>query len=205
MIGVKYDEHHEYVKSQNERGPAVKVSREQMEGNRQRILAEASRLFKDKGFDQVSVAEVMQAAGLTHGGFYGHFSAKSDLIAQTLEHALAGDSGVDRGFDAYLESYLAPRHRDRAATGCPTAALASDTRHQPAEARAAMAEGLRAQIDRITNALSDQGVQDPRQAAIGAWSAMVGAMIIARSVDDPALSDEILLQTRDWIAETQQP
>jgi len=183
----------------------MKVSREQMAENRHRILAEASRLFKDRGFDQVSVAEVMQAAGLTHGGFYGHFSSKSDLIAQTLEHALAGDSGVSRGFDAYLESYLSPRHRDRAATGCPTAALASDTRQQPAKSRAAMAAGLQAQIARITDALSDQCSQDSRRAAIGSWSAMVGAMILARAVDDGALSDEILEQTRAWISKAQQP
>lgn len=182
----------------------MKVSREQMAENRQRILAEAARLFQDKGFEQVSVAEVMQAAGLTHGGFYGHFKAKSDLIAQTMAQALAKDWVAKAGFDGFLAAYLSPAHRDGAALGCPTAALASEIRHQPAEARAAMAAGLRAQIARISAALTDQGARDPRRAAIGAWSAMVGAMIIARSIDDPALSDEILQQTRDWILESQQ-
>ena len=183
----------------------MKVSREQMAENRQRILTEAARLFQEKGFEQVSVAEVMQAAGLTHGGFYGHFKAKSDLIAQTVEQALAKDSGANGGFDRFLAAYLSPSHRDGAALGCTTAALASEIRHQPAEAQAAMAAGLRAQIERISTALSDQGVADPRRAAIGAWSAMVGAMIIARSIDDPALSDEVLQQTRAWILQAQQP
>ena len=64
----------------------MKVSREQMKANRERILTEAGRLFRAKGFDAVGVAEVMQAAGLTHGGFYGHFSSKDDLIAQTVGH-----------------------------------------------------------------------------------------------------------------------
>lgn len=71
----------------------MKVSREQMAENRRRILDAASRLFREKGFDAVSVAEVMKAAGLTHGGFYGHFSSKDDLIAQTLAHALGSPLG----------------------------------------------------------------------------------------------------------------
>ncbi|TKB51841.1 MAG: helix-turn-helix transcriptional regulator, partial [Mesorhizobium sp.] len=84
----------------------MKVSREQMAENRRRILEVASRLFRDKGFDAVSVAEVMKAAGLTHGGFYGHFNSKDDLIAQTLAHVLAADTGGGRGLRAYVDDYL---------------------------------------------------------------------------------------------------
>ncbi|MDH6265824.1 TetR/AcrR family transcriptional repressor of nem operon [Rhizobium sp. SG_E_25_P2] len=177
----------------------MKVSREQMAENRRRILDAASRLFRDKGFDAVSVAEVMKAAGLTHGGFYGHFSSKDDLVAQTLAHALAADSVGEGDYRAFVGSYLSRRHRDNAAGGCPTAGLAASIRHQTPAAHTAMADGLRAQIARIDKALPNKGSSDARRAAIGSWAAMVGAVILARSVDDQALSDEILEETRAWI------
>ncbi|GAB4067769.1 TetR/AcrR family transcriptional regulator [Ancylobacter sonchi] len=177
----------------------MKVSREQMAENRRRILDAASSLFRDRGFDAVSVAEVMKAAGLTHGGFYGHFSSKDDLVAQTLAHVLAADAGGDIGIRAYLEAYLSPRHRDNPAAGCPTAGLAATIRHQTPAARAAMTEGFRSQIARLETALPAVHPADRRQAAIGSWAAMVGAVILARAIDDPALSDEILEQTRAWI------
>lgn len=177
----------------------MRVSREQMAENRRRILDVASRLFREKGFDAVSVAEVMKAAGFTHGGFYGHFSSKDDLVAETVAHALSGDGGDGKGLRAYLDAYLSPRHRDNAADGCPVAGLASDLRHQTAEARAAMTKGLRSQIDRIGQALPGPDTADRRRAAIGSWAAMVGAVILSRATNDPALSDEILEQTRAWI------
>ncbi|MER9303951.1 TetR/AcrR family transcriptional regulator [Mesorhizobium sp. M0293] len=177
----------------------MKVSREQMAENRHRILDAASRLFREKGFDAVSVAEVMKAAGLTHGGFYGHFSSKDDLIAQTLAHVLAADSGGGSDLRAYVASYLSPRHRDNAAGGCPTAGLAAAVRHQTPAARSAMTEGLRSQIDHIGKALPKLDAADRRRAAIGSFAAMVGAVILARAIDDPTFSDEVLEQTRAWI------
>ncbi|RLL71581.1 TetR/AcrR family transcriptional regulator [Ochrobactrum soli] len=177
----------------------MKVSREQMAENRRRILDVASRLFKDKGFDAVSVAEVMKAAGLTHGGFYGHFTSKDDLVAQSLAHALAADSVGNGEFSDFVRSYLAPRHRDNPGNGCPTAGLAAAIRHQTPAAKGAMTEGLRTQIARIEQALPDDGAVDKRRAAIGSWAAMIGAVILARAVDDPELSNEVLEQTRDWI------
>lgn len=177
----------------------MKVSREQMAENKRRILDVASRLFKDKGFESVSVAEVMKAAGMTHGGFYGHFTSKDDLVAQTLAHALAADSYGDGEFSDFVRSYLAPRHRDNPGNGCPTAGLAAAIRHQTPAAKAAMTEGLRAQIARIEKAFPKKGSTDTRRAAIGSWAAMVGAVILARAVDDPELSDEVLDETRAWI------
>ena len=199
MNDAKYDGHHVNVNGAGGRILNMKVSREQMAENRRRILDVASRLFRDKGFDAVSVAEVMKAAGLTHGGFYGHFSSKDDLIAQTLAHVLALDAGGGGDLRAYVDAYLSPRHRDNAAGGCPTAGLAADIRHQTPAARAAMTEGLRSQINRVSEALPGVSAADRRRAAIGSWTAMVGAVILARAIDDPALSDEVLEQTRAWI------
>ena len=177
----------------------MKVSREQMAENRRRILDVASQLFKDKGFDAVSVAEVMNAAGMTHGGFYGHFSSKDDLVAQSLAYALGADSGGEGDFSAFVRSYLAPRHRNNPAGGCPTAGLAASIRHQTPAAQAAMTEGLRMQIARIEKALPEQTSAEKRRTAIGSWSAMVGAVILARAINNEELSNEILEQTRAWI------
>lgn len=177
----------------------MKVSREQMAENRRRILDVASRQFRDKGFDAVSVSEVMKAAGLTHGGFYGHFASKDDLVAETIAHALAQDAGNGADFKRFLGDYLTPRHRDNPALGCPTAGMAAEIRHQTPAARKAMTEGFRAQIARVTKALPDAAEADKRRAAIGTWAAMVGAVILARAIDDRALSDEILEQTRAWL------
>lgn len=177
----------------------MKVSREQMQANRLRILDCASRLFREKGFDAVSVAEVMQAAGLTHGGFYGHFASKDDLIAQAVAHIFGAQQAGRGGLDAYLDAYLAPEHRDGVADGCPTAALVADVRRQTPAARAAMSEGFRSQIERIAAALGDGAPDEMRPQAVGTWAAMVGAVVLARATEDPALSAEILQQTRAWI------
>ena len=183
----------------------MKVSREQMAENRRRILDAAGRLFRAKGFDAVSVAEVMKAAGLTHGGFYGHFSSKDDLIAETLAEILVADPGKESNFQAFVDAYLSPKHRDNAANGCPTAGLAALTRHQAASSRKAMSVGLRTQIERLSKVSPGTTAAKKRRAAIANWSAMVGAIILARAVDDRALSDEILEQTRSWINAARQP
>ncbi|CVI63050.1 MULTISPECIES: TetR/AcrR family transcriptional regulator [Agrobacterium] len=177
----------------------MKVSREQMIENRRRILDVASALFREKGFDAVSVSEVMKAAGLTHGGFYGHFGSKDDLIAATIAHALSSDNNSNFDLRVYLEDYLAPKHRNNPARGCPIAGLAADIRHQTPAARAAMSTGLQAQIERMAKALPQLEASEGRRSAIGTWSAMVGAVILARAIDDDTLSDEVLEQTRAWI------
>ena len=196
-MNVIYDDYHEYVNgawSQLE----MKVSREQMAENRSRILTEAGRLFREKGFEAVSVAEVMKAVGLTHGGFYGHFRSKNDLIAHAIGHAAGSQSATD-GIDAWIDAYLSRPHRDHSGLGCPTAALAGLMRQQAPEARASMARVLAEQIDSLADVMPGADAAERRLAAIGSWSAMVGALILARSVDDPALADELLTETRAWI------
>ena len=182
----------------------MKVSREQMAQNRSRILTEAGRLFREKGFDAVSVAEVMKAAGLTHGGFYGHFRSKDDLIAHAIGHAEGSQSATD-SIGALIDSYLSALHRDHPGLGCPTAALAGLMRDQAPEIRAAMAQKLTTQIDSLSEAIPATDPAERRRAAVGSLSAMVGALILARSIDEPALSDELLAATRAWIGERSPP
>lgn len=177
----------------------MKVSREQMAEHRVRILDAAARLFREKGFEAVTVAEVMKAAGLTHGGFYGHFASKDDLVGQALAHVLKESLGKTGDPRAFVEDYLSSRHRDNPGGGCPVAGLAAETRHEGAAAHVAMTAGLRQKIDGLSRTLSGDSDADKRRKAIGSWAAMVGAVILARAVDDPAFSDEILNEARAWI------
>ena len=179
----------------------MRVTREQMAQNRIRILDAASELFREKGFDAVTVAEVMQAAGLTHGGFYGHFSSKEDLVAKALDHVFKVDSSAPFNLSNYVERYLSPLHRDNPGKGCPTAGMVAETRHQSEAARHAMAEGTRAQIDRISAGFGGDSAAR-RRLAIVSWAAMVGAMVIARGIDDQALSDELLSETQTFVDES---
>ena len=154
-----------------------------------------------KGFDAVTVADVMKAAGLTHGGFYGHFKSKDDLIAETLAYALKGDKGDGGELASFAKRYLSPKHRDNLAGGCSTAGLAAETIRQAPAARAAMTAGLRENIQRLTDQAEGSTGAARRRAAIGHWSALVGAVILARLSSDRALSDEILSETGDWLEE----
>ncbi len=178
----------------------MKVSREQVAENRRTILEAAGRLFREHGFEAVTVAEIMQAAGLTHGGFYGYFASKDELIAGALADVLAKRPEPSGNLAAYAAGYLSPTHRDNRAGGCPTAALAGETIRLPGRARTEMTTGLKRQIERLSRIAAGETAAQRRQAAIGSWAAMVGAMVMARVSDDPALSAEILDQTRAWLA-----
>lgn len=180
----------------------MRVSREQMAENRLRILDEASQLFQSKGFDSVTVAEVMGAAGMTHGGFYGHFESKDDLIAQTLIHRLVKSADIDDA-TAFCATYLSRRHRDDVAHGCPISALSGETPRQTPAAHQAMSDGIRAQIARLTEAMGDADNTSARRNAIGSWSAMVGALILSRATQEPDLAEEILTETRNWITDAE--
>jgi TetR/AcrR family transcriptional regulator, transcriptional repressor for nem operon len=177
----------------------MKVSREQVSEHRARILAAASRLFRLRGFDEVTVADVMKDAGLTHGAFYGHFSSKEALIAEALGQALApaaGDAETPKLVAAYADGYLSRRHRDDRGSSCPFSCLGTEAARGSADLRRAMTESVRRQIDRFSAEAKGRTAHEKRRAAIAAWSAMVGAMVLARVVDDDKLSHEVLAETR---------
>jgi TetR/AcrR family transcriptional regulator, transcriptional repressor for nem operon len=178
----------------------MKVTREQATANRARILEAAGRLFRERGFEGVSVAEVMQAAGLTHGGFYGHFKSKDDLIAQTLA-ALTNVRTGDRDLAAFAAAYLAPEHWRDVAGGCPVAALGVEAGRATPEAKAAMTAGLRAQVETLARTASGETPAARRERALASWAAMVGAVVLARMSDDPALAEEVVSAARAFIAD----
>jgi TetR/AcrR family transcriptional repressor of nem operon len=178
----------------------MKVTREQVAENRRTILEVASRLFRERGYESVTVAEVMKAAGLTHGGFYGYFASKDELIAGALADVLSRRPEPTGDLADYAAGYLSAAHRDNRASGCPTAALAAETIRLAGAPRAEMTAGVERQIARLSRIVPGQTDIQKRQVAIGSWAAMVGAMILARVSDDPALSTEILEQTQNWLA-----
>jgi TetR/AcrR family transcriptional repressor of nem operon len=173
-----------------------------------RILEEAGRLFRERGFAGVSVSEIMKSTGLTHGPFYNHFASKEALMAEALAdlsratHADFDRIVAEEGIAAYLDLYLSRRHADDAGAGCLMTALAPDTAREPG-ARAAFTAHVKGAVDRLVRALPGKRrkEKDARMDAMLALSAMVGAVVLARAVDDAALGDEILAATRQGLAD----
>jgi TetR/AcrR family transcriptional repressor of nem operon len=176
----------------------MRVSREKMADNRVQLVNVASRLFRQRGFDAVTVADVANAAGLTHGAFYSYFDSKEDLIARAMEAALATPP-IDPEATTLADvaaSYLSAKHRDSSADGCVYAAVAGDAIRSTDDTRHVMTEGLKRQLTKLEPLSPGRTAYDRRRSAITGLSAMVGALMLSRVVDDPSLSDELLMQTR---------
>lgn len=177
----------------------MRVSRQQATENRKRVLDVAGTLFREKGFDGVGVADVMKAAGLTHGGFYGQFASKDDLAAQALAGAMEQAAGRWRGradaspedpFGAIVGFYLSRTHRDGMAGGCPISALGGEVTRQSPAVRASFTEGFEKLTDILAGSLPEEG--DRRRKALTIMATIAGAVVLARAVDDEQLSDAIL-------------
>jgi TetR/AcrR family transcriptional regulator, transcriptional repressor for nem operon len=173
----------------------------------EKILEEAARLFRERGFGGVGVAEIMKAAGLTHGAFYAHFASKEALEAEAVDHAFAQS---DRRVDAraaettdpkqvFLDHYLSPAHRDHPGTGCAIAALGPEIARDSA-ARQPFTRGVKHMIDGTAGRFRWKRKSPARHNAIHLLSAAVGALVLARAVDDPQLADEILETVRESLA-----
>ncbi|MDX2238452.1 MAG: TetR/AcrR family transcriptional regulator [Hyphomonadaceae bacterium] len=187
-------------------------SQAQKAETRARILALASQEVRARGLDAVAIGRLMDRAGLTHGGFYGHFESRDALVAEALSKALddgeaaalAARQGGGRGDAAgVVRGYLSRAHRDRAAEGCAVASLIGDAARADPEVRAALA----AKMERYAARLADRAAHDAEHgdadldaadldAAWGAWAAMIGALQLARVFAGTPLSDRILAAGR---------
>src|SRR5258707_6407980 len=176
----------------------MRVSREKAAENRERIVDTASRLFREKGFDGVGLDAIMKDAGLTHGGFYGHFGSKDDLAAEAVTRALErSKQGRFTNLDDLVSDYMSERHRADRANGCPVAALGADIARQGKGVRHGLTAYVRAQLDRYARLFRDGSTASRRKRAIATLAGMIGALTLARAVDDASLSDEILAAARD--------
>jgi TetR/AcrR family transcriptional repressor of nem operon len=178
----------------------MRVSREKAAETRERIVETAARMFREHGFDGVGVDAIMNGAGLTHGGFYGHFRSKDDLAAEAVTRAL--ERGVEKQsryttLNDLVFGYLSRRHHADRANGCAVAALGADIVRQGEGVRGALTTYLRDQLDRLTCLLRNGTAASRRRRAITTLAGMVGALTLARAVNDPALSEEILAVARD--------
>lgn len=179
----------------------MRVSRQQEAENHERILDVATKLFRESGIDGIGVSDLMKAAGLTHGGFYGHFKSKEDLVAQACSRAVIRmrqnwinvvDQATGDPLEALAATYLTPKHRDGAGRGCPMAALGPEVARQGPAVRHAMTEELRPFIDYLSGIVQGSSSRLRRQKALATYASLVGALVVSRVVDDPDLSNEVL-------------
>ena len=193
------------------------VSREQAAENRRAIVASATQLFRERGVDAVGLNELMKHAGFTQGGFYNHFETKAALVAEVLASAVAeGGAKVARiirepvddtttVLRRYVDNYLSRDHRDNFDSGCPVAGFAGDAPRLGRDAQSHFAGGLDDQISILSGLLAGRGSSTLggkrrmlRERAISLDCAMVGALVLSRSVAQtaPALANEILETVR---------
>jgi TetR/AcrR family transcriptional regulator, transcriptional repressor for nem operon len=192
----------------------MKVSRAEAAQNRERIIDVAAKLFRERGFDGIGVAELMKSAGLTHGGFYGNFASKEELMAQACARAL-GDSldamrqlaerDGENALSVMASAYLSPAHRDRPGEGCVLAALGAEAARHGSSVRAAFTQGVRTMVDGLTRLVQGKSRRAKREKALVIYASMVGALVLARAIDDTELSEEVLQSVLASIAHTDSP
>jgi TetR/AcrR family transcriptional repressor of nem operon len=176
-------------------------SREDKARSHQRIVEIAARRFRESGTTGPGVAELMQAAGLTHGGFYKHFGSRDDLVAEAVQRALGENDGVlaellDQADDplvAFVDWYASAAHRDNPGSGCAVVALGADVPRSDERVQ----QAYTARVQRYLTLL--EGLLGDRRRAAAALSTLVGSVLVARGVGPGALSEEILAAARDAV------
>ena len=183
----------------------MRVSREKFAENREKILTVASVLFRENGFDGVGVADIMKAAGLTHGGFYGHFESKDDLalevsrklierVEERWRELIVGHP--DRPLQALLDHYIHWRTVDDPGGSCVFASLIQEVSRSEGAVRATFSEGLSTLVDVLKEVVPGATEEERRANATTTLSSMMGAVILARAVEDRALAEQFLVTMR---------
>ena len=169
------------------------------ETTRRHILDVASAQFRENGVAAVGLAGIMAEAGLTNGAFYTHFESKEDLVRAVLLDALTRREEKHRanlqssiGLESVIRDYLSARHRDGAGSGCPTAALVAEIARHPKQTRDAFTGKISDIIALMAAQLREGTLEQRRRNALAIYATMVGALQLARAVNDRKLSDEIL-------------
>jgi TetR/AcrR family transcriptional regulator, transcriptional repressor for nem operon len=186
----------------------MRHSKEDKAVSHERIVAAAAARIRESGTEQPGVAEIMRAAGLTHGGFYKHFGSRDELIVEAVEHAMSENqsrvhelsAGAEDPLAAWADTYLAIEHREDPATGCAVVALGTDIQRVGGPAQ----EAYRAQVDRYLvylQQLLEGDDETTRRRATLTLSAMVGAILLARALGPTPRSDEILRDVREAVRE----
>ena len=171
------------------------------EATHDRIVEAAARAIRRSGYNGTGVADIMKGAGLTHGGFYAHFSSREAMLAEAADRAgsesvatmarIAATSPPRRALKAMMEAYLSKAHVEGVDRGCATAALGSEMPRQAPEVRRAATRRIKEMIDLVARQSPDWGQPGAHERALVTVATMVGALVLARAVDDPRLSDSL--------------
>ncbi|MBI1651366.1 TetR/AcrR family transcriptional regulator [Hyphomicrobium sulfonivorans] len=179
----------------------MRVSRAQAEENRQNVIDVASRLFREHGFDGIGLKDLMEGAGMTHGAFYKQFGSKEDLVAAASARAFesatsrwsaAAAANPKDALGAVIAFYLSKGHRKEKMEGCPLVALGADAARQSAEVKSSFESGIREHLRVLSRLLSKADSEETRTKAMAVLSTMVGAVTLARVVNDPRLAQSFL-------------
>lgn len=174
----------------------MRVSKEQAAENRERILKAASRLMRERGISGVGVDALTEAAGMTHGSLYSQFGSKERLVEEAVGYAIAAkgrEVPEAFGLSDYISEYLSAAHRDAPGSGCPFAALSCEMSHQSRGVRDRFTAGVKGMIELLSGRMGSALKQRQRdEAALATIATLVGALVLARAVNDPKLSDDIL-------------
>ena len=190
-----YDVHH--MSAATSRGPALS----RKEATHKRIVETAARAIRRSGYSGTGVAEIMKEAGLTHGGFYAHFDSREGMLAEAADRAgadtvdfltrVAAAAPPKQELDAMLRTYLSKGHVEAAESGCAVAALGSEMPRQTPKVRRAATRRIKEMIDLIARHSPDWGQPGSHERALVTMATALGALIVARAVDDPKLSDAV--------------
>jgi AcrR family transcriptional regulator len=171
------------------------------ETSHERIVDAAARAIRRSGYAGTGVADIMKDAGLTHGGFYAHFDSREAMLAEAADRAgaesvaamarIASTMPPPKAFKMMLKTYLSKQHLESVETGCAVAALGSEMPRQAPEVRRAATNRIKEMIDLVARQLPNWGQPGAHEQALVTVSAMVGALMLARAVDDPRLSDAL--------------
>ena len=187
----------------------MRKSREEAARTRERIIAAAAEEFREHGVVATGLADLMKAAGLTHGGFYKHFASKDELVKEVTAATVDQTTSLIRqvaekrpglkGLADAVAIYLSPEHRDNPGQGCALAALGPELGRGDARTRAEAADGFLKLVDVLVEHAEGMRPDQARKRAIAAAATMIGAMTMARMVQDPDLSDTILKSSADLV------
>jgi TetR/AcrR family transcriptional regulator, transcriptional repressor for nem operon len=171
------------------------------EATHERIVEVAARAIRRTGYDGASVADIMQDAGLTHGGFYAHFASREAMLAEAADRAgadtvdtmmrVADAAPPDQALQAIIRAYLSKGHVEAVETGCAVAALGSEMPRQAPRVRRAATRRIKEMIDLVARQSPDWGQPGAHERALVTVATAVGALVLARAVDDPKLSDAL--------------
>jgi TetR/AcrR family transcriptional repressor of nem operon len=184
----------------------MRRSREEAAETRRNIIKTAGIRFRQNGMCETGLVDLMESAGLTHGGFYRHFDSKDQLISESSADVFATNVGEmeaaasttkgRKALEAIANRYLSPEHRKDRAHGCPLAALGSELARSEKSTRFAATEGILKMIATVAERMQDPNTDRAKKSASVFVATMLGALTISRIVADPKVSNEILAAAR---------